>query len=432
MFAGRNRIKMFSILIFWILLIHPALGDVNELVQKAWRDNPSISSLESKAAAIEESLKQAVLWKDPLFTLEYSNVPVDSFDLGDHPMSGIQFGLSQAFPIPGKTKGRLKISKARHKSALYGIKEAKNRIRYLIKIAYWNLYKSRVLEKLTREHILRLDEMISSSRSRYEQGLTTQHALIKFYARRDQLEDSLNEFKIAQAGFLSILNTAIGQDVTTFIDTPDIISVANSPLTPEKFYQLAIENRPLLKMILSRQKERKLKSRQSSIEAWPNPTFKIGYRLREEVVGPMNNVIDEGTDFFSIGVAFPIPLFSVSNWNAEKGKSDFRSVAQRQDHFSKGDNIRGELERAVDSWRRNISRAKAYSESIVPKYKQAFAIALASFNVGQENYYGIYQAQVDLLDSQKILLDVRTTTHLNMAEVEMLVGDNLPDTGSLK
>jgi len=34
MFAGRNRIKMFSILIFWILLIHPALGDVNELVQK--------------------------------------------------------------------------------------------------------------------------------------------------------------------------------------------------------------------------------------------------------------------------------------------------------------------------------------------------------------------------------------------------------------
>jgi hypothetical protein len=62
--------------------------------------------LKHQVEALEEQEKASVTWKDPVFSVVYSNMPLGDLSLGHHPMSGVELLLKQTFPFPGKNDRR--------------------------------------------------------------------------------------------------------------------------------------------------------------------------------------------------------------------------------------------------------------------------------------------------------------------------------------
>ena len=80
------------------------------LVELAMRHNPELSAVTWSIRALEQRVLRARSWPDPMLAVEVSNVPVDSWVLGDHAMSGLQFKLQQTFPFPGKRRLREEVA----------------------------------------------------------------------------------------------------------------------------------------------------------------------------------------------------------------------------------------------------------------------------------------------------------------------------------
>ena len=61
-------------------------------------ESPEIRALEAKTEALHQSAIAAGQLTDPKLMLATKNVPVDTFDLSQEPMTQVQVGLQQAFP----------------------------------------------------------------------------------------------------------------------------------------------------------------------------------------------------------------------------------------------------------------------------------------------------------------------------------------------
>ena len=75
-----------------------AADDPSKLADEAIEANPGLEALRARTAELDALAGAAGTWSDPVFGIEYSNVPVNSFSLRDHPMSALQLQAEQTIP----------------------------------------------------------------------------------------------------------------------------------------------------------------------------------------------------------------------------------------------------------------------------------------------------------------------------------------------
>ncbi|MCA9572567.1 MAG: TolC family protein, partial [Myxococcales bacterium] len=101
-----------------LLLSALALADppaLDALVDAALASHPAVVAARAGTDAAEAQARVAGSWSDPTLSVEYSNAPVDSFDVSQAMMGGVQFGLRQTFPTSGMPARRQAV--ARHDAA---------------------------------------------------------------------------------------------------------------------------------------------------------------------------------------------------------------------------------------------------------------------------------------------------------------------------
>lgn len=427
----------FTILIVSLLMsVAPvstqAADNPDALALAAWDVNPSIGASEEKIQAARQKILQASAWTDPLISVEYSNVPVDSFRLGEHAMSGVQFKLQQTFPFPGKTDKREKMAASMTDVARYELAEKKNQIRGMVKRAYWNLTLFRHLKKITNRHILEIESLIASVTSRYEVGGAGQHDILRLTVLRDRLVDDLSEFDRKDIELVAAINSLLSRSPVTKIETPETVEAAKVALSKDSIFASAQKSRPLLFVWTEQAKAEQLAAKRASHEGFPDPTIWAGYRLREEFVNDQGMVMDKGADFFSVGVSFPIPISYGSRWGALKKESLAKKRSAESNHTALVYEIQGELEKAFAGWNRAFEKSKTYSRIILPGQKQTLDATLAAYQVGRADFASLFAAQVGLLDVERALVKAKCETKLQEAKVETLVGGDIPVQGEDK
>jgi outer membrane protein, heavy metal efflux system len=422
-----------SALILLLALVPTAFAqEPDALVQAAWEANPSIAALDARIEAARQMVPQAGAWKDPMIAIEYSNLPVDSFELGDHPMSGIQFSLQQTLPFPGKNNKREASAEASAEARVWELAERRNQVRRMVKTSFWKLALVRNLKTITTEHVAQVERLIASVRSRYEVGGAGQHDLLRLTVLRDRLADELAEFEVHERELTSTINALLSRSTATPVDTPNKIMVAAPELDAQASYEASLATRPEVFALGQEAQANALAAKSASYSGWPDPTIKLGYRLREEVINDLGMVADEGTDFLSVGIAIPIPIFYGSRWGAMKREKLAAKRAADSKRDSLVDTIRGDLEAAVAGWKRALERAESYSGTIRPGAKSALASTLAAYQVGRADFSSLYSAQVALLDVERVLIKAQAETRLQHARVESLIGAGIPGQGEIK
>ncbi len=393
-----------------------AVDDPERLAEAAVMENRSIEALRNRIQALEHRAGAASQWSDPVVSTELSNFPVDSWSVGESPMSGVQFKIAQKIPFPGKNRIRTGVAGYEFLEKEWELEEQKNRLRHLVRETYWNLALNRGLERLTERHAALAGRLADAVRAAYKTGKADQHVLLSLQLRESKLRDDLDDFEKKRKALLAVLNAALHREQRTAVGTPaEIPAVAPRGTLPE-YLELAETFNPRLKETETRALRFSEAAKGAALEKWPDLTAWGGYRIRFPAGA------DNGTDFFSLGVSIPLP-FDYTNRSGNRRAGFLAMVDSEKERFEAiRDEIGSSMEIELIAWTRAHEKFTAYSERLVPDAARILESALSAYRAGRADYTDLFRAELQLLELERDLLIAKSATRIHRSRMEILAG----------
>jgi len=412
----RKKILLIMILSFSVLFL---LADENLtiLLDKAMRANPEISSLEFQIEALNEKEIFVQKLMDPMLAIEYSNVPYNTWKLDENPMSGIQLKLKQTIPFPGKNSKRKAVVESEGQIKIHELDELKLQLKDKVKKAYYQLGLNRELKVVSLKHIALLEDLIKTMINKYEIGKSAQSDILRMTLMKEKLLDDLEDFKQKESEIQATLNSVLNRDVRTFISTESLN--LNFDLDLDNLLKTAIQNRPLLKKIEETSKMKRLVFKLAQRERMPDLTLWAGYRIRKDI-GTMENI-----DFASLGFSFPIPLDMKGRTKAKMNNAKFMEKGVDEKYKNVVNKISEMLIMATSGLERQKNKISNYNINLIPDAEKVFHSELSSYTTGRANFADLYQAQLQLIQFEKILLKSKFKFKMYEVTIETLIGEKL-------
>ena len=389
------------------------------LVEETLLSNPNLKALALQITALQHKAQVVQKWSDPVFAVEYSNFPTDSWSMGDSPMTGVQFKLQQNFPLFGKNERRRAVVQAETRAFEWTLTEKRNQLTGLVKKTFWNLALVRQLRSITLQHIELVSQFIEVLRARYQVGKVGQHDLMRLQVLKDRLEDDLGEFARRERSLSATLNAARHQSPGEFIPTPKKITSLTPTRNLAELIELARTRRPALQGLELQSEARELAATAADYERWPDVTLWAGYRIRKRAG------MDNGGDQMSLGLAVPLP-FDYSGKSvslAAQHRAEAAAVQERKSALL--DEIKAALETALAAWERSSKQAVTYSGKLIPATRQTLDSTMVAYQSDRADFASLYQVELELLNFDRVLLKAQSQTRIQKAVIETLTGKNL-------
>jgi outer membrane protein TolC len=393
-----------------------AAATIPVLIDEAMVQNPDIDAMRARSRELGELARSAGVWNDPRVSVEYANVPVDSFRLDESPMSGVVFKLQQRLPEWGSTGASKAVAERRVARSEYERTEAELQLALGIEQLYWNLTLSRLLEDVTQRHHARTLELIRAVRARYEVGRVGQNALLRLEVLEQRLEDDLGDYTRAQRTLSAGLARALAREPGAAFETPTVVAATPPEGDLQGWTRLARASNPQLAALREEVALQTDAAALSRTKLRPDVDVWVAYRLRTA------NSVDDGTDFFSAGVSLPIPLGSRKTALRGEAASFAARDGARARLAAELDRIEAELIEAEAGWTRATEKARHYAASLIPAARAALETTLNDFAVDKAEFSTLYEAEIDVLMLERAQLSAAVETHLQRAIVRATPG----------
>jgi outer membrane protein TolC len=394
-----------------------AVDDPAALAEEALAANPSLEALRARIAELDALAGAAGSWSDPVIGVEYSNAPVDSFSLRDHPMSALQLQAEQTIPTWGRSRLREEVAESRALTSGHALAEAQSQLRREVFELYWKLTLSRMLEEVTSQHIARTEELLEAVRARYETGAAGQHQLLRLGVLRDQLRDDLGNFARADRVLSASLARALSRDAERSFRTPPELDPRPVSGTVSEWLALARQERPELKRLEESIRTAETAAELARVDGRPDVTVWMKYRMRL-----IDTALDDGTDQISAGFSVPIPWGSARRSRAERAAQLQVARAERSRLAAKLDRIESDLAAIHARWARAFEQAVEYRDNLTPDARATLETSLSDYTVDRADFATLFEAQVALLDLERTLLTSTAETRIQAAAADATTG----------
>ncbi len=393
-----------------------ALDGAEQLAALAVKENPEVSMLIHQIEALEAQETAAVIWQDPVVGFEYSNIPWEHPSLGEHPMSGIQLRIQQTFPFPGKNDRRQAVAEAQSDLKRLELEELRNQLAVKVKQFYWNLVLVQRLRKISMRHIATVERLLEAVEAKYASGSANQQDILKLQVLKEKLIDEIQDFRQHERELKATINSTLHRRMDAPIETEEDIPLLKCGAALDQLVPLAERERVLLKVWKKKAEVDRLSADKELYEKRPDLTLWTAYRIREEVG------MDEGEDFFSVGLSVPIPIDYKGGYDAKRRARLADALASEEKYRLLLDEVSSEMEKSLSKWERSCDKVETYNSQLIPGAEATLEAALSAWQVGRTEFSSLYQAELQLLDFEKAVLTARAQTVLMSLEVERLAG----------
>jgi outer membrane protein TolC len=394
-----------------------AVDDPAALAEEALAANPSLEALRARISELDALAGAAGTWSDPVIGIEYSNAPVDSFSLRDHPMSALQLQAQQTIPPWGWSGLREEVAASRTLTSGHALEEAKSQLRREVFELFWRLTLSRMLEEVTREHIARTEELLEAVRARYETGAAGQHQLLRLGVLRDQLRDDLGNFTRADHVLSAALSRVLSRDAErSFATPPDLDPKPVSGIVSD-WLSLARKERPELRRLEETIHTAEAAAELARVDGRPDVTVWMKYRMRR-----FDSPLDDGTDQVSAGFSIPIPWGSAKRSRAERAAQLQVARGGRARLAAELDRIESDLTAIQARWTRAYEQAVEYRDNLTPDARATLEASYSDYSVDRADFAALFEAEVALLDLERTLLGSTAETHIQAAVADATMG----------
>ena len=392
---------------------------LEESVNIALRNNPGLAEMQARAESMAAIPSQAGTLPDPRISFNAMNLPVDTFDVSQEPMTQMQFGISQAIPFPGKLGLREEAAEYEATAAMNNVDEARLQLVRNVKTTWWkifNLDQSRLIVKRNQD-LLR--QFVEIAQTKYKVGQGLQQDVLLARLELSKLIDMDLRLKGARRNEEARLNALLNIPRENPVQIPAKVDESLPLLVDElTLYNLADQSRPLLAG-----QQNRIQAAQSRVELAEKdfyPDFQVGaaysFRSGDNMDGSSR------PDFASFMLSMNMPVFT--------GRKQSKAFDQRRSElleqkFKLQDirsMIQADIATTVSDYHRSRDQVELFGTGIIPQAQQTVSSMLAGYQVNKVDFLNLVRAQITLYNYEISYWQMLSEANQALAKVIATVG----------
>ncbi len=371
--------------------------NIGRAVQIALEANSRLLTLNAEAEAMAFAPSQVGALPDPMLSFNAMNLPTDTFDLDQEPMTQLQLMLSQKFPFPGKRQLRQEVAETMLGIAQKQTDEYRDVLTGKVREAWWRLFSvDRSLQIVeSNKRLLRYFVEIAKTKYAVGKGLQQDVLLAELELSRltnRELQLAGNRRRI-QAMLNGLLNRVPDHPITLPEEPPSETLPMLESVT--SLTQFAVERRDLIQAI-----ELKLEAADKTVELaekdrWPDFQVGVGYADRQG----SDPIRGSRSDFLSLMFSINLPLYS----GQKQDKALQQRIHEREyERYRLSDTVRIiETEIGVQAAEYSAAREQALllKNEIIPQAEQTVSAMLAGYEVNKVDFLNVVNGQIMLYNA---------------------------------
>jgi cobalt-zinc-cadmium efflux system outer membrane protein len=396
--------------------------DLRTLIDEALKANPEVKQMGSTFKASKETIRSAGALDDPEGSFSINNLDDDSWSFKADPMTQKMLELSQKFPFPGKRRLRSEVAAGQAQSDEYSFQDKVNEVRAKVVTAYWNLSLAYSDLDLTQRGKQAWEQVVKVAETRYGVGQGQQADVLQAQVELGNYLDRLFQWTQKQESSQADLNALRAKPPQTDIGRPQPLKPRPFNLKLDELLARA-EARPqlqALKALIAKQEKAVSLAKK---DYFPDMTVGVNYAFRENLNAPL---YQKQPNMVGGRVMFNLPI-----WQADKIKPRIReelakTSAAKEAHQSASDQLAAAIKDRHAKLSRLAKQITLFDQGIIPQARQAAAASLSSYQVGTLPFNQLYQNQIAVYNTEMQLQEYLKDFEENWAELEWLVGAELP------
>lgn len=372
---------------------------LDQAVETALAANPHLAAVAARAEALQTVPSQARTLPDPVLGLNAMNLPVDSFNLHQEPMTQIQLTFSQQIPYPGKRALLADAAGFEAEAGLAHAEDARLALAGQVRAAWWRLFQhDRALEIIGQNTRLMRDfTRIAQARYRVGDGLQQDVLLAQLeLSRLLERELRLNGMRARAESALSALLDGPGGRPILLPSEPDNMRLPDIPADAE-LVRAAVAGRPALGAQQALTGAARARLGLAELNLRPNFMVGAGYGLRR---GDDRFRGVGRPDFLSLMFGVTVPLYAESK---QRKAIEQQSHEVSRQEFAYEDALRS-IRAAISGHRADYESAREQvtllETAIIPQAQQTSASMLAGYRVNEVDFLNVVNSQITLYNSQ--------------------------------
>lgn len=361
--------------------------------------NPGLAALDARSDALNAVPSQAGALPDPVLSLNALNLPTDTFDLDQEPMTQVQIALSQSIPFPGKRKLKQTAAEYEAISARAFVEEHRDALTGDVRAAWWRLFSfDRELEIIAQNQDLMRD-FVEIAETKYAVGEGLQQDVLLAQLELSRLLDREVRLKgrrrSAQADLNALLDRSPDRAVRLARTPPNV----RLPELPDETVLLnrAAESRALLAVHRNLLEAADSRLALAKRDVYPDFRLGAGYGIRQGD-DPIRG--RDRPDFFSVMFSVNVPLY----YGSKQSKAiDQRSSQRSQRAYALSDvlrSVQAEISRSIADYEAAREQVLLLDTAIIPQAQQTVASMLAGYQVNEVDFLNVINGQITLYNAQ--------------------------------
>jgi cobalt-zinc-cadmium efflux system outer membrane protein len=385
-------------------------------------NNPGLEAAFNRWKAALERVPQVRSLPDPRFNYGYFIQEVET-RVGPQRH---RFGLSQMFPWFGKLalQGDVALEAANAERQRY--EAAKLDLFYQVKRAYFEYYYLGRAIAVTEENIQLLTYLEAVARTKYTAGAPTHAAVIKAQVELGKLEDQLRGLRDFVGPVVAELNAALNRPSDASLPLPASIPEDKVALSEQQLLSWVKEQNPELKAIEFMAAKERAAIDLAKKDYFPDITVGVDYIETDSALMPGTR--DSGKDPVVGMMSINVPIWR-GKYRAAEREAEARYEASLRELSDRENTLVARLEMALYGFRDAERKIDLYRDALVPKAEQSLKVTQQSYEAGRADFLDVIDAQRVLLEFELSYERALTNRAQRLAEIEMLVGREVPRAG---
>jgi len=384
--------------------------------------NPGLTQIWKRYEALKEIPSQVKSLPDPIVNIGLINLPTNTFDIAQEPMTNVQIGFSQYFPYPDKLDLKGEIAEFEARTAFHTVGEVRLLLISHIESTWWQVYYfDRALETIDNNQVL-LRQFIRIAEEKYKTGQGLQQDVLLAQLALSKLLDQEIQVKAFRRNQSINLNLLMGKKASKQIKLGKKRIKSLSHKMNEKYlYRLAVDYRPSLK-----REESKVLAATSRLSLarkgyYPDFNVAVSYADRRGYNPGIFN--DARSDLFSLKVGIKIPLYYKTKQSRAVQQ---RFIEQQESYASMEDEklkVMAEISKNYTDYNKAKKQLLLFRTGILPQARQTVESMRSGYQVSKVDFLNLIQSQVTLYNYELMYWKALTVSMQALSGIKANVGE---------
>lgn len=389
---------------------------IDSLYAQVRRASPALVAADARARAARSRVATAGVPPDPQIQLGWMNYMLPS--LAPMPTLGMtQLQVMQMIPVAGQLGLARDIAHARAQAERARADDVWWEIRARAAGLFHRLYETDGALGVMRETLGLLDDIRRSAEAMYRVGDGRQSDVLRAQVEIARMTQDTLMMQAERSALAAKLNALLDRSPDASIGAAQLAMASPELPTLDALVARAAEHRP---MIAAAAAETEAASRMSVLarrELYPD--LQLGVQLGQR----------SGEAMGSLMIGASVPIFARRRQLPERDIADAMRAMARADEAM----VRAETYGEIGVMRAELERARRlqvlYRTTILPQAEAAVASAHAAYRSGQVDFMTLLESRMAVNSFRQELFALEADEGRSWAELEMLIGTELPSRG---